>query len=63
MAQDEQTTTTDLTELAAEIVSAYVSNNSVQVSDLQIQKRDNLIVISTYGRGVWVMDILKLGRE
>ena len=34
MAQDDQTTTTDLTELAAEIVSAYVSNNSVQVSDL-----------------------------
>jgi hypothetical protein len=36
---------------------------SVQVSDLQLQKRDNLIVISTYGRGVWVMDLLKLGRE
>jgi photosystem II stability/assembly factor-like uncharacterized protein len=29
---------------------------SVQVSDLQIQARDNLIVISTYGRGMWVMD-------
>jgi predicted transcriptional regulator len=34
MAMNEQTTTPDLTELAAEIVSAYVSNNSVQVSDL-----------------------------
>jgi photosystem II stability/assembly factor-like uncharacterized protein len=33
---------------------------SVQVSDLQLQKRDNLIVISTYGRGMWVMDLLKL---
>jgi len=29
---------------------------SVQVSDLQFQKRDNVIVISTYGRGVWVLD-------
>ena len=36
---------------------------SVQVSDLQIQKRDNLIVISTYGRGLWVMDLLKIARE
>jgi predicted transcriptional regulator len=34
MTLDEQTTNPDLTELAAEIVSAYVSNNSVQVSDL-----------------------------
>jgi predicted transcriptional regulator len=34
MALNEQTTTPDLTELVAEIVSAYVSNNSVQVSDL-----------------------------
>jgi MucR family transcriptional regulator, transcriptional regulator of exopolysaccharide biosynthesis len=34
MALDEQTANPDLTELAAEIVSAYVSHNSVQVSDL-----------------------------
>jgi photosystem II stability/assembly factor-like uncharacterized protein len=33
---------------------------SVQVSDLQFQKRDNLIVISTYGRGVWVLDAAKI---
>jgi photosystem II stability/assembly factor-like uncharacterized protein len=29
---------------------------SVQVSDLQFHKRDNVIVISTYGRGMWVYD-------
>jgi photosystem II stability/assembly factor-like uncharacterized protein len=29
---------------------------SVQVSDLQYQPRDNVIVISTYGRGVWALD-------
>jgi len=29
---------------------------SVQVSDLQISARDNVIVISTYGRGMWVFD-------
>lgn len=29
---------------------------SVQVSDLQIHPRDHMIVISTYGRGMWVMD-------
>ncbi len=29
---------------------------SVQVSDLQFQARDNIIVISTYGRGMWVFD-------
>jgi photosystem II stability/assembly factor-like uncharacterized protein len=28
---------------------------SVQVSDLQIHPRDNLIVISTYGRGMWAL--------
>ncbi len=28
---------------------------SVQVSDLQFQKRDNFIAISTYGRGMWVL--------
>ena len=29
---------------------------SVQVSDLQYQPRDQVIVISTYGRGMWAMD-------
>jgi photosystem II stability/assembly factor-like uncharacterized protein len=33
---------------------------SVQVSDLAVQPRDNLIVISTYGRGMYVMDVLKV---
>jgi photosystem II stability/assembly factor-like uncharacterized protein len=33
---------------------------SVQVSDMAYQPRDNLIVISTYGRGMYVMDALKL---
>ncbi len=52
---------------------AYVSKNggrtwsvlgtrlpSVQVSDLQIHPRDHTIVISTYGRGMWVMDARKV---
>jgi hypothetical protein len=30
---------------------------STQVSDLQVHPRDNLIVISTYGRGMWAMDV------
>ena len=29
---------------------------SVQVSDLQFQARDTVIVIATYGRGMWVLD-------
>jgi ligand-binding sensor domain-containing protein len=29
---------------------------SVQVSDLQFHRRDQVIVISTYGRGLWVID-------
>lgn len=33
---------------------------SVQVSDLQYHKRDNMLVISTYGRGMWVMDAARL---
>jgi len=33
---------------------------SVQVSDLQYQPRDHVIVISTYGRGMWAMDATKL---
>jgi len=31
-----------------------------QVSDLQIQAKDSMIVISTYGRGMWVLDALKV---
>jgi hypothetical protein len=31
------------------------------VSDLQFHKRDNVIVVSTYGRGVWVLDAAKIG--
>src|ERR1700694_700144 len=34
MATNEKTTDTDLVELAAEILSAYVSNNSVRPSEL-----------------------------
>jgi photosystem II stability/assembly factor-like uncharacterized protein len=33
---------------------------SVEVSDLQIHPRDHTIVISTYGRGMWVMDARKV---
>ena len=33
---------------------------SVQVSDLQINSRDGIVVISTYGRGMWVFDVSKL---
>ncbi len=33
---------------------------STQVSDLQVHPRDNIIVISTYGRGMWVMDAADL---
>ncbi len=33
---------------------------SVQVSDLQYQARDNVIVISTYGRGMWALDAGRL---
>jgi photosystem II stability/assembly factor-like uncharacterized protein len=52
---------------------AYVSTNggarwdvlgtglpSQEVADLQIQPRDNLIVLATYGRGMWVMDATKV---
>ena len=35
---------------------------SVQVSDLQYQPRDNVIVISTYGRGMWAIDAARLGQ-
>jgi photosystem II stability/assembly factor-like uncharacterized protein len=33
---------------------------SVQVSDLGVQARDSLLVISTYGRGMYAMDALKV---
>lgn len=33
---------------------------SVEVSDLQIHARDHLIVAATYGRGMWVLDALKV---
>ena len=33
---------------------------STQVSDLQVHPRDHLIVIATYGRGMWAMDALKV---
>jgi photosystem II stability/assembly factor-like uncharacterized protein len=33
---------------------------SAQVSDMQVHVRDNLLVISTYGRGMWVIDLLKI---
>ncbi len=34
---------------------------SVQVSDLRYQRRDRILVISTYGRGMWGMDGEKTG--
>ena len=33
---------------------------SVQVSDLAYHPRDHVIVVSTYGRGMWVLDALRL---
>jgi len=36
---------------------------SVQVSDLQYQARDRIIVISTYGRGVWTLDASRIGNR
>ena len=33
---------------------------TVQVSDLGVQARDSLLVISTYGRGMYAMDALKV---
>ena len=33
---------------------------STQVSDLQVHPRDNVIVVSTYGRGMWAMDALRV---
>ena len=35
---------------------------SVQVSDLQFHPRDQVIVVSTYGRGMWVFDAQPLAR-
>jgi photosystem II stability/assembly factor-like uncharacterized protein len=36
---------------------------STQVSDLQVHPRDNVIVISTYGRGMWAVDALRARTE
>ena len=36
---------------------------STQVSDLQVHPRDNVIVVSTYGRGMWAMDALRVRAE
>jgi photosystem II stability/assembly factor-like uncharacterized protein len=33
---------------------------SVQVADLQYQARDKLVVIATYGRGMWALDAARL---
>jgi hypothetical protein len=33
---------------------------STQVSDLWYQSRDKLIVISTYGRGMWAIDAARI---
>jgi photosystem II stability/assembly factor-like uncharacterized protein len=33
---------------------------SIQVSDLQYQPRDQVIVISTYGRGMWALDATRI---
>jgi len=33
---------------------------SVQVSDLQIDAKNDIVVVSTYGRGMWAMDIGKI---
>ena len=33
---------------------------STQVSDFQVHARDHVIVISTYGRGMWAMDALRV---
>jgi hypothetical protein len=33
---------------------------STQVSDLHVQPRDSIVVISTYGRGMWALDALKV---
>ena len=36
---------------------------STQVSDLQVHPRDNVIVIATYGRGMWAMDAIRARAE
>ena len=33
---------------------------SVQVADLQYQPRDHVVVIATYGRGMWALDAARL---
>jgi photosystem II stability/assembly factor-like uncharacterized protein len=34
-----------------------------QVSDIAIQERDNILIISTYGRGIWAIDLARLGSK
>jgi hypothetical protein len=34
---------------------------SVQVSDQQFDARNNILVASTYGRGMWVFDVSRIG--
>ena len=36
---------------------------STQVSDLQVHPRDHVIVIATYGRGMWATDASGTGRK
>jgi ligand-binding sensor domain-containing protein len=33
---------------------------SVQVSDLQIDAKNDIVVISTYGRGMWAFDVSRV---
>jgi hypothetical protein len=35
---------------------------SVQVSDLQYSQHDHVIVLATYGRGMWALDATKIGK-
>src|SRR4051812_1225237 len=35
---------------------------SIQVADLQYQPRDHIVVIATYGRGMWALDAARLHR-
>ena len=36
---------------------------SVQVADLQYQRRDHVVVIATYGRGMWALDAVRLHQD
>ena len=41
-----------------DVVGGNLPSN--QVSDLQIDTRNNIVVISTYGRGLWVFDASRI---